>query len=46
MKARAVSVPSARDAGLVDLCLSLSELGTNNLIPINFAIVSLLTEGG
>ena len=41
-----MSVASARDAGLVDLFQSLSELGTSNVIPINFSIVSLLLEGG
>jgi hypothetical protein len=46
VQARAVSVTRARDAGLVDLFRSRSELGTSNLIPINFSIVSLLIEGG
>ena len=44
MQARAVPAVSTRIAGLVDLFRSPSKLGTNNSIPTNSSVASLLIE--
>ena len=44
MQARAVPAVSTRVAGLVDLFRSPSKPGTNNAIPTDFSVASLLIE--